>query len=65
MALVKWERLTRPNKEEGWGIRNTFHFSKALVAKRLWNVIVGFGLWRDALVQKYIYFLLVLDWIRK
>jgi hypothetical protein len=55
VTLVKWEKLSRPKKERGWGLKNIFHFSKALATKILWNVTVGSRLWKDVLVQKYLH----------
>ena len=39
-------------------------FSKALVDKSVWNVIQGSGLWIQIVVQKYVYHLSLLEWIR-
>jgi hypothetical protein len=50
--------------EGGQGLNNIFHFSKALAYKILWKGLMGLGLWREILIQKYIHPFLVLDWIR-
>ena len=39
-------------------------FAKALVAKNVWNLLHGTGLWVQIAFQKYIYPLSLLDWIR-
>jgi hypothetical protein len=61
MASSIWERLSMSNKEGGWGLKNKFYVSKALVVKRLWKVIIGTGMWRHILIQKYILSMIVLD----
>ena len=33
MALVAWERLSRPKAASGWGLKNPFLCGKALAAK--------------------------------
>ena len=39
-------------------------FAKALVAKSVWNVINGSGLWVQIVMQKYVHPMSLLDWIR-
>ena len=39
-------------------------FAKALAAKNVWNFLHGTGLWVQIAIQKYIYPLSLLDWIR-
>lgn len=33
MPWVGWERIALPKALGGWGLKNIFHFSKALAAK--------------------------------
>jgi hypothetical protein len=34
----------------GWGLKNIFHFSKTLVAKSVWRLIQGKGLWIQVVI---------------
>jgi len=51
---VHWERIDVPKALRGWGLKNTFLFSKALVEKGGWCLINSTILWARAVVQKYI-----------
>ena len=41
MALVRWERLAKPKKEGGWGLKKKILFPKAHATKSFWKVILG------------------------
>ena len=48
----------------GWGIKFLPRFSKALVAKSVWNLISGTGIWNRIIQYKYIAPLSITEWIR-
>ena len=45
-------------------MKNPALFAKSLVAKNVWNLINGTGLWVQIAIKKYITPLTLLDWIR-
>jgi hypothetical protein len=47
----------------GWGIKNPFLFSKALVAKNVWHLLQGTGLWAQTIKDKYLPSSSIEDWI--
>ena len=44
--LACWRLVERPKHEGGYGLKQIPIFSKALVAKSLWNLISKEGLWK-------------------
>ena len=56
--------LANSKSSGGWGLKVPNVFSKALVAKNVWNIIQGSGLWVKIAYQKYIQPLNILEWIR-
>ena len=64
MPWVRWERIARPKALGGWGLKNVFLFSKALVGKVVWRLISTTSLWTTVIHKKYIAPLTLLDWIR-
>ena len=48
----------------GWGLKDIFLFSKALVAKGGWRLLKSSSLWTRVIKQKYLYGESLLDWIR-
>jgi hypothetical protein len=39
IVLASWKKLVAPKYKDGWGLKNIFLFSKALVAKNVWILI--------------------------
>jgi len=35
--LISWNKIAKPKKMGGWGLKNIFTFGKALAAKILWR----------------------------
>jgi hypothetical protein len=64
LHLCKWEQITIPKKFGGWGIRNIFDFSKALVANTLWRVLMSGGIWHRVIMDKYLPHTTVKNWFR-
>jgi hypothetical protein len=64
MPWVKWESLAMPKMLGGWGLKNIFLFSKALVTKSNWRLITSESLWTKVVTQKYIHPDSVEEWIR-
>lgn len=48
--LMNQERLYLPKSVGGWGIKNIFHFEKALAAKSLWRGLFKKGIWKDVII---------------
>ena len=61
---MKWKRIAVPKGFGGWGLKDIFLFSKALVAKGGWRLLKCSNLWTRVLKQKYIFGESLLDWIR-
>lgn len=64
MPWVHWERLALPKALSGWGLKNIFHFSKALAAKVGWRLVSTSSLWTEVVWNKYIALVSLLDWIQ-
>ena len=58
-----WHNISRPKYLGGWGIKDLPCFSKDLVAKCIWKIIKGVGMWNHIIYQKYIAPLYVVEWI--
>lgn len=43
--LASGETIARPKLLGGWGLKNIFHFGKALETKSIWRGLFGKGLW--------------------
>jgi len=61
---VRWERIALPKSMGGWGLKNIFLFSKALVAKGGWRLIKTTSLWTRVLSHKYMALDSIEDWVR-
>lgn len=48
----------------GWGLKNFFHFSKALAAKVGWRIISTDTMWTSVMYEKYIKPYLMTKWLR-
>jgi len=42
--LCNWEAISKLKSYGGWGIRNIFHFNRALVSNSLWRVLKKQGI---------------------
>lgn len=62
-AWVKSERITKPKKWGGWGLKEPHDFSKALGENMGWKIITTNSLWKEFVYNKYIYPLSIADWI--
>jgi hypothetical protein len=63
-VLISWKNLALPKAFGGWGLKNTFLFSKALAEKNVWRLIQGTGLWAHVVRAKYIAPNSMEDWIK-
>jgi hypothetical protein len=64
IVLALWKKLIVPKTSGGWGLKNPFLFSKALVAKNVWRLFRGKGLWVQVIRAKYISQTTIEDWVR-
>jgi hypothetical protein len=62
--LCRWDLLSRPNKNGGWGFRNLVLFNKALNVNTLWRVLSQQGIWNLVLRNKYLQNSTVINWYR-
>ena len=61
---TSWKTLACPKFLGRWGLKIPVVFSKSLATKSVRNIIAGSGLRVQIAMQKYIYPLTILDWIR-
>jgi hypothetical protein len=62
--LCRWETLSRPKKNGGWGFQNLAHFNLALNASSLWRVLTQGGIWHKVIMDKYFSHVTVINWLR-
>lgn len=62
--LVKWKTLSKPMCYGGWGVKNVFYFGKALSAKSLWRGLLGQGIWKIVIMDKYLRNRSIDEWLR-
>jgi hypothetical protein len=60
----RWEVLSRPKKNGGWGFRNLFHFNMALNAITLWQVLTQESIWHQVIRDKYLHNSTLINWLR-
>jgi hypothetical protein len=63
--LCRWEVLSRPKKNGGWGFRNLTHFNLALNAITLWRVLTQESIWHQVIRDKYLHNSTLINWIRR
>jgi hypothetical protein len=63
--LLSWQKITKPKKDGGWGIKNIYTFGKALAAKNLWRCLMVPGLWHEVILKKYLKKKSVTEWLRE
>jgi hypothetical protein len=49
--LCRWDSLTGPKKNGGWGFRLLPHFNLALNASNLWRVLWQEGIWHNVIMD--------------
>jgi hypothetical protein len=64
IMLASWKMMALPKAFGAWGPKNPFLFSKVPSAKNVWRLIQGIGLRAHLVIDKYIEFNIVEDWIR-
>lgn len=64
MPWVYWDEISMPKALGGWGLKNIFHFSKALAAKVGWCLISTNILWTTVVIEKYIKPYNLIEWMR-
>lgn len=62
--LCNWESLAKPKIKGGWGIKNIFHFSKALVVNSLWRVLTKPCIWHSVIKDKHLLHTTIVRWLR-
>jgi hypothetical protein len=62
--LVSWEVIAKPKSVGGWGIRNIFHFNRALAVNSLWRVLMKDNIWHRVIKDKYLPYTFVATWLR-
>jgi len=64
MPWARWEHIALPESLGGWGLKNIFQFSKALVEKVGWRLLSTTSLWIEVVWHKYIAPTSLFDWIK-
>jgi hypothetical protein len=62
--LCKWEILSRPKKQGGWGLHKLPLFNLALITTNLWRVLTHHSIWQQVIFDKYLHNSSIIDWIR-
>jgi hypothetical protein len=62
--LCRWDLLSRPKKNGGWGLRNLVLFNTTLNVNTLWRVLTQQGIWHKVLRDKYLKNSTVINWYR-
>jgi hypothetical protein len=52
--IVNWELISKHKSVGGWGLRNIFHFNRALVMNSLWRVLMKDGILHKVIKDKYL-----------
>lgn len=60
---MKWEVISRPKVCGGWAFKNLHHFGLALASKRLWRIFNGTSLWRNIIMDKYLKYKYLANWL--
>jgi len=63
--LISWEKIAKPKKLGGWGIKNIYTFGKSLATKSLWRCLMVPSLWHEVILSKYLRKKSVVEWLRK
>ena len=53
-----------PKKWGGWGIKDLYIFSRALVANVVWRLIMTKNISMKIIVRNYVYPLSIIDWVQ-
>lgn len=64
-AWVHWEKIGKPTKWGGWGLKDIHNFARALVTKMGRQIITYESLWKEVVYYKYIHPLSIIDWIHR
>jgi hypothetical protein len=51
--LIKWNKITKPKKKGGLGIKNLRRMNISLLCKWWWKAENGEGIWQDIVRKKY------------
>jgi len=62
--LCRWEVLSRPKKNDGWGFRNLTLFNTTLIVNMLSRVLTQNGIWHKVLKDKYLPNTTIINWFR-
>jgi hypothetical protein len=62
--LCKWEQISVPKRNGGWGLRNLLDFKQAMAANSLWRVLTSPSIWHRVIKDKYLSHLSVINWLR-
>lgn len=62
--MDQWDYIALPKKWGGWGIKDLYIFSRALVANVVWRLITINNISMKIIVRNYIYPLSIIDQVR-
>jgi len=63
--LCKWELLSRPKINGGWGFLNLYHFNLALNVVTLWRLLTQQSIWHQVMFDKYLHNTTLFNWLRQ
>eukprot|EP00253_Pinus_taeda_P020420 PITA_20420 len=63
-AWISWQKIAKPKKWRGWGLKDLPLFVQALAAKMGWTLLTSQNLWTHISYQKYIWPQHLMDWVR-
>jgi hypothetical protein len=65
MHLCKWQFISRPKREGGWGLKHLSIFNVALLASSFWRAVSFDSIWHKIICDKYLKSNSLHHWLRK
>jgi len=63
--LYRWDMLSRPKRNGGWGFLNLYHFNLALNVVTLWRLLNQQSIWHQVIFDKYLHNNTLFYWLRQ
>jgi hypothetical protein len=62
--LCKWDMISLPKCDRGWGLQNIMDFNHALAVNSLWRVLTSTCIWHHTINDKYLPQSTIKNWLR-